>query len=101
MRTIATLIPTVAMLAITNISVADAIDKPEGIADQNWIAISESFGFVIDATHESAPHSYPPPAGSRQVLIAPPNAISAELMPPAKGYFVVKTETGWRRIAIM
>ena len=53
------------------------------------------FGFVIDEKN-----AYPPPNSSHQILIASPDAVSAELMPPAKGYFVVKTATGWRRVAM-
>ena len=86
----------VALVLSATIALAtDRADRPTGIAKEHWIQISERLGFVLD---EQAVQS----AGnqSRQVLIAPPEHVSAELLPPAKGYFVVKTSEGWRRIAI-
>jgi hypothetical protein len=76
-------------------SANDAKDRPSGVEGKNWISISDRFGFVIDEKG-----ARPSANSSRQVLIAPPEAVSAELMPPAKGYFVVKTATGWRRVAM-
>ena len=69
--------------------------RPEGVLERNWIQISERFGFVVD---EKA--VWPSANSSRQILIAPPDVVSAEHMPPAKGYFVLKTPLGWRRVVI-
>ena len=86
----------VTMLFVATIALAiDQADRPAGIAKEDWIQISERLGFVLD---EQA--AQPAANQSRQILIAPPGRVSAELMPPAKGYFVVKTSEGWRRIAI-
>ena len=86
----------VSLLFAATIALAnEPADRPTGIAKEHWIPISERLGFVLD---EQAVQ--PAANQSRQVLIAPPDRVSAELLPPAKGYFVVKTPEGWRRIPI-
>lgn len=73
----------------------DQPDRPAGVAEKDWVQISERLGFVLDQ------QGIQPAANqSRQILIAPPERVSAELLPPAKGYFVVKTPGGWQRIVI-
>lgn len=74
---------------------AEPADRPAGVEERNWIVISDRLGFVVDEQR-----AIPSAIGSRQILLAPPESVSAELMPPAKGYFVVKTQTGWRRVVI-
>jgi hypothetical protein len=86
----------VAVLFVAAIALAnEQPDRPAGISEEHWIQISERLGFVLD---EQAVQ--PAANQSRQILLAPPEHVSAELLPPAKGYFVVKTPEGWRRIAI-
>ena len=86
----------VAVLFVAAIALANELpDRPVGISKEHWIPISERLGFVLD---EQAVQ--PAANQSRQILIAPPEHVSAELLPPAKGYFVVKTPEGWRRIVI-
>ena len=96
MKKAATLL-TIAAIALAA-SIAHAVgqaDRPAGIGEKDWIPISERLGFVLDQ------QAIQPTANqSRQVLIAPPERISAEHLPPAKGYFVVKTSAGWQRIVI-
>lgn len=77
------------------VGAAERQDRPAGVAEKDWIHISERFGFVVENTTV-----WPLANSSRQVLIAPPETVSAEHMPPAKGYFVVKTSAGWRRVTI-
>lgn len=43
---------------------------------------------------------FPSATGSRQILIAPLESVSAELMPPKKGYFAVKTQNGWQCLVV-
>jgi len=82
-------------LTVLVASAAEQQDRPAGVEEQHWIAISDRFGFVVqEARAEPGGNS------SRQILIAPPDVVSAVLMPPTKGYFVVKTPMGWRRVVI-
>ena len=74
---------------------ADAHDRPAGVEAQDWLPISERLGFVVVA--EKGAHVV---SGSRQVLLADPERVSAELMPPKKGYFVIKTNAGWQRVVV-
>jgi hypothetical protein len=87
----------IAMIALAAYAVvaAERQDRPAGVSDRDWVQISERFGFVVD--EQSV---WPSATSSPQILIAPPDLISAEHMPPAKGYFVVKTPLGWRRVVI-
>jgi hypothetical protein len=82
-----------ALLTAHLVAAAVRSDRPLGVAEHDWISISERFGFVLDQKS---------PAGtlidSRQLLIVPPDVLVPELMPPVKGYFVVKTDAGWRRL---
>lgn len=79
-----------------HVAAADGVDsRPAGVEERNWVAITDKLGFVVaDAVPSGAP------AGSRQVLLAPPESISPALAPPTKGYFVLKTPLGWRRVTI-
>lgn len=80
--------------AVANAS--DHADAPAGVSPSHWIPVSDRLGFVLEEHSPSATGA----AQSEQILIAPPEKTSAKLMPPAKGYFVVKTALGWQRIAI-
>ncbi|HKU13604.1 MAG TPA: hypothetical protein VJQ52_04360 [Steroidobacteraceae bacterium] len=75
---------------------ADDTDRPAGVDAKNWLPISDRLGFVV------VPEKNWPPivGGSRQVLLADPDRVSANLQPPKKGYFVIRTETGWQRIVV-
>lgn len=69
-------------------------DRPIGVEAKNWIAITDKLGFVVVATTEPTIPRLEGP--SRQLLlneVAPPA--------PAAGYFVIKTEDGWRRLVVM
>lgn len=85
MKTLATLvlIAAVAILATHVVTAGSSYDRPAAVAETNWISLSDRFGFVIDEAS---------PAGNA--------LLPAELMPPAKGHFVVKTAAGWRRLAV-
>ena len=71
-------------------------DRPAGVEAKNWLPISDRLGFVVEAEKEW-PRII---GGSREVLLADPDAVSAELQPPKKGYFVIKTEAGWQRVVV-
>jgi hypothetical protein len=85
----------VAALFVAAIALANELpDRPAGISKEHWIPISERLGFVLEQAVQPSANQ------SRQILIAPPEHVSAELLPPAKAYFVVKTTEGWRRLAM-
>jgi hypothetical protein len=73
---------------------ADESDRPAGVAAHNWILISDRLGFVVVKPKDS------PILGTTSVLLAPPESVSAEHMPPKKGYFVIRTPNGWQRLVI-
>lgn len=85
----------VATYATHSAFAAEDADRPAGVDAQHWLPISDGFGFVVVA--EPKAHITP---GSRQVLIADPERVSADLMPPKKGYFVIKTKAGWQRVVM-
>ena len=74
---------------------ANETDRPPGVQERHWIFISDRLGFVVTEKPTT-----PSSGQSREILLAPPDGLSAELMPPMKGYFVVKTQAGWRRIVM-
>lgn len=82
-------------LAAYAVVAAEQQDRPTGVPERDWIPLSERLGFVLDEKSV-----WPSANSSRQILIAPPDVLSADHMPPAKGYFVVKTPLGWRRVVI-
>lgn len=71
-----------------------ADDRPVGVEAKNWLPISDRLGFVVE-TEKEWPRII---GGSREILLADPDRVSAELQPPKKGYFVIKTEAGWQRV---
>lgn len=73
---------------------ADEADRPAGVAEHNWILISDRLGFVVVKPKDS------PILGTTSVRLAPPESVSAEHMPPKKDYFVIRTSTGWQRLVI-
>lgn len=94
MKKLATLALIAAALLTAHLVLAAVLnDRPLGVAERDWIAISDRFGFVLEQKGPAAAVTDSP-----QLLIVPPNALPAELMPPVKGYFVVKTDAGWRRL---
>jgi hypothetical protein len=76
---------------------ADDSDRPDGVEASHWLPISAGFGFVVMAKNDGPLGG---PGGSKQVLLADPERVSADLMPPKKGYFVIKTKTGWQRLVV-
>lgn len=74
---------------------ADENDRPVGVEAQNWLPITDRLGFVVVAGKEVRGGP-----GSRQLLLADPERVSADLMPPKKGYFVIRTKAGWQRVVI-
>lgn len=75
---------------------ADDADRPAGVEAQNWLPISVRPAFVV-VPENDRPHIA---GASRQVLLADPGRVSANLQPPKKGYFVIKTEAGWLRVVV-
>jgi hypothetical protein len=88
-------ITSVALIALVA-SAAEQQDRPVGVEERDWVQISDRFGFVVD----EAPVAPRGITDSRQLLIVPPDSVSSVLMPPTKGYFVVKTPMGWRRVVL-
>jgi hypothetical protein len=84
-----------AMFATHAVLAADDNDRPAGVEAQHWLPISDRLGFVVMAEKDNRIIS-----GSRQVLLADPERVSSELMPPKKGYFVIRTKAGWQRVVV-
>ena len=74
------------VLAIHFANGASTPDRPAGVAERDWIPVSEKMGFVV-----TSPRSFPMPMPDRQVLF---------LTSPAEGYFMVHTGDVWRRLEI-
>lgn len=85
----------VATLAMPAVLAADDNDRPAGVEAHNWLPISDRLGFVVVAEKRDRIIIAP-----SQVLLADPARVSAELMPPQKGYFVIKTKAGWQRVVV-
>ena len=56
-------------------------DRPPGVAEHDWIPVSDKMGFV-----ETTPRHFPPEFGT--------------LAPPAEGYFMIRAGSVWQRIII-
>jgi hypothetical protein len=85
----------VALTALPTLA-AEERARPVGVEAKNWLPISDRFGFVIVTEKEWPPNV----GGSREVLLADPERVSAHLQAPKKGYFVIKTEAGWQRVLV-
>ena len=73
---------------------ADDTDRPVDVEPENWLAINENLGFVVVASRGISAER------SRQLLLAPPEALSSVLLPPVKGYFMAKGQFGWQRLSM-
>jgi hypothetical protein len=97
MKTLAMLVLIAAAILATHLVTAAARnDRPFGVAEADWIPISERLGFVMTPTD-----SLSDPNQSRQLLLIPPEAVPAELRPPLKGCFAAKTDAGWQRLVVI
>jgi hypothetical protein len=79
----------VAMICVTGAAVVSgktASSRPQGVSAGQWIAITEKLGFVVL------------PPSSIASGAADPDALLVK--PPVEGYFMVKDNIGWSRIAI-
>jgi hypothetical protein len=78
---------------------ADEGSRPPGILARDWVRVTERLGFVITQT-DGGGRAGMGGVGDQGVLLAAPEMVGADLMPPLKGYFVIQTPTGWRQIAM-
>ena len=67
---------------------ASGPDRLAGVDTQHWIPVSDKMGFVV-TTPQAVPGALV--TTDRQALL---------LAPPAQGYFMVRSGTGWQRIII-
>jgi hypothetical protein len=65
---------------------ASGPDRPAGVAERDWIPVSDKMGFVV-----TTPHTYPLAPLDQQPLL---------LASPAEGYFMVHTGNVWQRLTI-
>jgi hypothetical protein len=87
MKAIATsLLILVAVFTIHFANGASTPDRPAGVAERDWIPVSEKMGFVV-----TTPHTYPLAPLDQQPLL---------LATPAEGYFMVHTGNVWQRLTI-
>jgi hypothetical protein len=82
----ATLLILVSVLTIHFALGAPTPDRPPGVAERDWMPVSDKMGFVV-----TTPHYYPGLGGGVQPLL---------LTPPAEGYFMIRNRNGWHRIII-
>jgi hypothetical protein len=95
MKTMAALVLSLTTAFVTqHAAAADSTDRPAGVEERHWIPITERLGFVVLAQKKQFPPFVP------SALVPPSDSVSAELMPPEKGYFMVRTSTGWRRLVV-
>jgi hypothetical protein len=80
---------TVAVISLTGVAVVSgqmAPNRPQGVSEKQWVPISDRLGFVVLPSAAIA-------AGS-----ADPDVLMVK--PPVEGYFMVKDNSGWSRVAI-
>jgi hypothetical protein len=75
---------------------ADDDERPPSVEARNWIAITDRLGFVVVNERKQ----FPGLGGQPGVLLVAPENVSAQHSPPRKGYFVVKTDSGWLRLTV-
>jgi hypothetical protein len=78
-----------AVVSLTGAAVVSgqtAPSRPHGVSATQWIPISDKLGFVVL------------PSASIGSGSADPDVLLAK--PPVEGYFMVKDNSGWSRIAI-
>jgi hypothetical protein len=73
---------------------ADPGSRPDGVAAGDWYRLGDRLGFVAVRSDSGMN------AGGAQALVAAPENLAADLLPPMKGYFVIQTPTGWRAIVM-
>jgi len=66
---------------------AGSTDRPAGVAAQNWILINDKLGLVLM------------PSDTPQVAV--PDKQPLLLTPVATGYFMARSNIGWRRLVIV
>jgi hypothetical protein len=79
----------VAAISLTGAAVVSgqtAPNRPQGVSATQWIPISDKLGFVVL------------PSASIGSGSADPDVLLVK--PPVEGYFMVKNNSGWSRIAI-
>jgi len=86
----------VATLASPTSFGAEDPDRPAGVEARNWHRISERLGFVVVPEKDGRRIL----GESRHILLVDPDRVSADLQPPKKGYFVIKTEAGWQPVVV-
>jgi hypothetical protein len=95
MRTSVVLVVLLLTLLASAAPAVEPSDRPDHVDARQWIRISEGFGFVV-VEQPGTPQG----AQSRQLLLADPSKVSAQHMPPKKGYFVIRTSAGWQPVVI-
>jgi hypothetical protein len=76
----------VSLAAAALVSGQTAPNRPQGVSAKQWIPISDKLGFVVL------------PRVSIGSGSADPDVLQVKL--PVEGYFMVKDNTGWSRVAI-
>lgn len=77
----------VSLAGVAVVSGQIAPNRPQGVSEKQWFPISDRLGFVV----------LPPPA---VIAAGSPDPDVLMVKPPVEGYFMVKNNTGWSRVAI-
>jgi hypothetical protein len=96
---------------------ADPPDRPQGVADRDWVPVSDRLGIVLvdasppmDTTAEipevgidrrRVDRSSPMVRGQERPGLAAPVGQALLLKPPLGGYFMVKGASGWTRLVVV
>jgi hypothetical protein len=76
----------VSLAGVAIVSGQTAPNRPQGVSEKQWIPLSDRLGFVVLPSAAIASGSADP-----DVLM---------VKPPVEGYFMVKENSGWSRVAI-
>jgi hypothetical protein len=89
----------IAALTISYIaSSADTVDRPAGVAANEWVSISPSFGIVVVPGPDILVGSI---NSDTKMLQMPPGGMPMLLRQPIGGYFMVKTGNAWTRLVVI
>jgi hypothetical protein len=70
---------------------AGSADRPPGVDQADWIAITDRFGLVV----------VPPPKQPVNIVLTDPTVLLMELRPAVGGYFMVRRGNAWVRVVVV
>ena len=80
---------TVSVFIVFEATSAGAPDRPPSVPEKYWIPLSEKLGFVVI------------PSDPRTMPNLPAYKQTPFTAPPATGFFMAKTQDGWRHLIVI